>query len=269
MIRLQTLLAIAAASVSACGKSKDHPGPDPKVAEATIATASGAGAAPAPALPPAKAAPRGPEHAVYSLIDNRLAGHLERGGGLLVATGSAGFAKYARIGNQLTSGGRHSWDLRQTEGDVKVAKMTGKSATVFVPLTAAEAGRATLRLRAFASDDETISFRVNDNKDLNSKLAKGWSTLELTVPPDQLREGENAITMFAKKSGLELAWMQIGGQSAPDDATAARFFDTALEVAVAAEASRDVVVRVDPRQGQAHGRPVRRRMHGRRGRDRR
>jgi len=218
MIRLHVLLALA--TLCACGKSTKVT-PVEKVAEGTVA----GGATPAkPALPPAKAAARGAEHPVYSLVDNRLSAHLTRNGGLLVAGGSAGFAKYTRIANQL-SGSKHAWDLRQTEGDVKVAKMTGKSATVFVPLTAAQAGRATVRLRAFVGDDANISIKVNDNKDINGKLTKGWTTIELTVPPDQLKEGENAITVFAKKPGLELAWMQVGGTAAPDDAAATKFFD--------------------------------------------
>src|SRR5262249_33825904 len=155
---------------------------------------------------------RGPEHAVYSLIDNRLSAHLRRNGGLLVAAGSAGFAKYTRIANQL-SGGKKPWELRQTEpagsgaDNIKVARMTGKSASVYVPLTAAEAGRTTVRLRAFVKDDATISLRVNDNKDINGKLTVGWTTIELAVPADQLKEGENALTLFAKKPGLELAWL--------------------------------------------------------------
>jgi arylsulfatase A-like enzyme len=221
MIRLHVLLALA--TLFACGKSTKVT-PAGKVAEGTV-TGGATPAKPAPpALPPAKAAARGVEHPVYSLVDNRLSAHLTRNGGLLVAGGSAGFAKYTRITNQL-SGPKHAWDLRQTEGDVKVAKMTAKSATVFVPLTAPQAGRAIVRLRAFVGDDANISIKVNDNKDINGKLTKGWTTIELTVPPDQLKEGENAITVFAKKSGLELAWMQVGGTAAPDDAAATKFFD--------------------------------------------
>ncbi|MEO8553250.1 MAG: sulfatase-like hydrolase/transferase, partial [Kofleriaceae bacterium] len=221
MIRLSPLLAIAA--LCACGKSKDHPTAEPKVGEATVAAGGGPAAKP-PAVPPAKAAARGAEHAVYSFVDNRIAAHLHRGGGLMVDGGSAGFAKYTRIPNQLTSNGKRAWELRQSEGDVKVARMTGKSATVFVPLTAQEASRPTIRLRAFVGDDATISLKVNDNKDINGKLTKGWTTVELSVPADQLKEGENAITVFAKKSGLELAWMQVGGAAAPADETP-RFFD--------------------------------------------
>ena len=92
MIRLHVVLALA--TLFACGKSTKVT-PAEKVAEGTVVAAP---AKPAPpALPPAKAAARGAEHPVYSLVDNRLAAHLTRGGGLLVAAGSAGFAKYERF----------------------------------------------------------------------------------------------------------------------------------------------------------------------------
>ena len=221
MIRLHALL-LAVAAI-ACGRS-EKPSTVEKVSEAT----AGVPAKPAPpAVAPTKAPTRGAEHPVYSLVDNRLSAHLTRGGGLLVAGGSAGFAKYTRIPNQLP-GSKHAWDLRQTEGDVKVAKMTGKSATVFVPLTAAEVARPLVRLRAFVGDDSNVSIKVNDNKDINGKLTRGWTTIELPVPADQLKEGENAITVFAKK-GIELQWMQVGGSAAPDDAAATKFYDPATK----------------------------------------
>src|SRR6185369_13781619 len=119
----------------------------------------------APARPPAKAAARGPEHAVYSLVDNRLTAHLQRGGGLFVPAGSAGFAKYTRIANQL-KGGKRACELRQAEGDTKIARLTGKSGAVFVPLTATQAGHNVVRVKAYAKDDAAISLRVNDNKDI-------------------------------------------------------------------------------------------------------
>src|SRR5262245_36299323 len=89
--------------VAACGKDKHL------AAEAASGTTS-VGTKPAKA--PAKAAPRGPEHAVYSLVDNRLSAHLMRNGGLLVPAGSAGFAKYVRFGNVM-NGGKRTWELRQ------------------------------------------------------------------------------------------------------------------------------------------------------------
>ncbi len=222
MIRLSALLAIAA--LCGCGKSpKQNPPPEAKPTEGTVPASK---PAPPPAVAPAKAAARGAEHPVYSLVDNRLSAHLTRNGGLTVSGGSAGFAKYTRISNQLTSGKR-AWDLRQTIGDFKAATMTGKSASVFVPLTAAQVAKPTVRIHAYVEDDANISIKVNDNKDINGKLTKGWSTVELAVPADQLREGENAITLFTKKSGLGLGWLQVGGTAAPDDASATKLFDAA------------------------------------------
>jgi arylsulfatase A-like enzyme len=207
-------------ALAACGKDKDA-----SSAEAAPAPAAGTPAtAKAPAKAPVKAPPRGPEHAVYSLVDNRLSGHLMRSGGLLVPAGSAGFAKYVRFGN-LMKGGKKLWELRQTEGETKVARIAGKSGTVFVPLTAAQAGRNTLRFRAFATQDGAVSVRVNENKDINGQLVKGWSTVELQVPAGQLKEGENSIALFTKGSGTELAWLQVGAQAAVGEDGATKFFD--------------------------------------------
>jgi arylsulfatase A-like enzyme len=221
-------LAVAALA-SGCGKStKDSSSTEPRPAE-TQALPGTPGAPPsnrgdrAPARPPVKAAARGPEHAVYSLVDNRLSAHLARGGGLVVAAGSAGFAKYVRFAN-LLKGGKKPWALRQTEGEVNVARLTGKSGTVFVPLTAAQAASGKVRLRAFAASDTTLSLRVNDNKDLNAHLAAGWSTAELAVPTGQLRDGENALQLYLKAPGVELAWLQVGGTPVGDDGGTA-FYD--------------------------------------------
>lgn len=223
-----------AAAMAGCGKSpKDPATTDPRPSE-TQALPGTPGASPAnragqaghPPKPPVKAASRGPEHAVYSLVDNRLSAHLTRGGGLLVAAGSAGFAKYVRFAN-LLKGGKKPWELHRTEGDAKVARLAGKSGTVYVPLTAAQASTGGVRLRAFAPAATTLSLRVNDNKDINAKLAAGWSTAELSVPSGQLREGENALQLFAKTSGVELAWLQIGATAPVGDDGATAFYDPA------------------------------------------
>jgi arylsulfatase A-like enzyme len=211
---MRRLALVVAVGLVACGKSKDS-SPIERAAEgAPPPPATTRVAAAATVVPPKPA--RADEHVVYSLVDNRLTAHLRRGGGLFVVGGSAGFAKYTRITNQLTSGGKRAWELRQTEGDIKVARMTGKEATVFVPLTAEQAHATALHLRVFAKDDGAVSVKVNDNKDLNAKATSGWSTLDLTVPADQLHEGENALAIFGK--GLELAWLEVGGTGEADPA---------------------------------------------------
>src|SRR5687767_5138098 len=135
MLRAQVVLVIAVA-VAACGKTEESSAVESK-ASGAAAPASTASVAARAAKPPVKAASRGPERTVYSLVDNRLSAHLTRGGGLVVPAGSAGFAKYVRFANMMGSKSKKAWELRQTEGELKVARMTGKSATVFVPLTAA------------------------------------------------------------------------------------------------------------------------------------
>jgi arylsulfatase A-like enzyme len=229
---------VAALALCACGKSSSKE-PSPAEPKATDVAAAGTPSSPTtqpatiknqtsdkPAAPTAKAPARGPEHAVYSLVDNRLSAHLARGGGLFVPAGSAGFAKYVRIGNVM-KGVKKSWDLRQSEGEIKVARMTGKSGSIFVPLTGTQAGRTTVRLRAYSQDGGTLSLRVNEHKDINGKLGTGWSTIEMSVPSGQLVEGENALALFAKSSGVELAWLQVGGETAPPDDGAQRFYDSA------------------------------------------
>jgi arylsulfatase A-like enzyme len=211
------LLVLAALALSACGKSS--PAAEPK----TVENAPPVPRTTEPATPAVAASARGPEHVVYSLVDNRLSAHLQRAGSLVVPAGSAGFAKYTRIGNVM-KGVKKTWDLRQAEGENKVARMTGKAGSVFVPLTAPQAARNIVRLRVFAADKGTLTIKVNEHKDVNGKFDSGWSTVELEVPPGELVEGENSIAMFATQSGLELAWVQVGGDTAADD-HATRFYE--------------------------------------------
>lgn len=214
--------------VAACG---NHSAEAPSNAK-TVEGAS-LSALPVKAPAPAKPAARTAEHAVYSLIDNRLSAHLRQAGGLVVVAGSAGFAKYTRIGNEL-GGKKRAWEQRQTKDDIRVARMVGKSANVYVPLTASAVARSTLRMRAFAPADMTMSVRVNDHKNINVNLAKGWSTSELTVPPGQLNEGENVLSVFVSSSDFDLAWMQIGGDAPPPNA-GVRFFDPSSNSLVMAD----------------------------------
>jgi len=234
MIYRACRVTIAMAFLAAgCGKNtKDQGSTEPKLAEsgtagAPVANKAAGGVEARAVKPPEKAAPRGPEHAVYSLVDNRLSAHLTRGGGLVVAAGSAGFAKYVRFANVMKGGAKKAWELRQAEGEVRVARLTGKTGTVFVPLTREQAGRGRVRLRAFARSETTLSLRVNDGKDINGKLAQGWSTVELGVPAGELKEGENALQLYTKSSGLEVAWLQIGATTPIGDDGQATFYDPA------------------------------------------
>src|SRR5262249_2765786 len=162
--------------------------------------------------------------------------------------------KYIRFAN-LMKGGKKPWELRQVEGEVKVARIAGKSATLYVPLTAAQAGRGTVRLRAFAPSATTLSLRVNDAKDLNAKLAAGWTTAELTIPPGQLREGENALQLFNKAAGVEIAWLQIGGATPVGDDGATAFYDPSRRALVLPEGGQMSWYVAVPDQARLIGEP--------------
>ncbi len=220
MFTRSSLILSMALGLAACGSKKEEGGGG---APAGGTPGSGAGTGAAPSKPPAQAPSRGPERAVYSLVDNRLSAHLARGGALVVPAGSAGFAKYVRFGNTREIK-QLAWELRKTQGDVKVAHLTGKSGKVEVPLTAAQVQAGVIRVRAYSEKDQPFSVRVNDNGDVSGKLTAGWSTVELTPPGGQLKEGENTLLFFARNSGVDVAWIAVGGSAAPaDDATA--FFD--------------------------------------------
>ncbi|HVV86391.1 MAG TPA: sulfatase-like hydrolase/transferase [Kofleriaceae bacterium] len=217
-LRALTALALALTTTTACGKSKAKSGSAGGGSTAGTAAAGGGGATvPKPAQPPVKAASRGAEHPVYSFVDNRLSGHVLRGGGLVLVGGSAEFAKYTRFGN-MRKIKTPAWQLRQSEGPVKVAQMTGGSARVDVPLTADQlAGTPVIRVRAYSPDARAFSVRVNDNKDVNGQLTAGWSTVELTPPAGQLKEGENQLLFFVRGTGLSIAWIQVGGTTTSDE----------------------------------------------------
>ncbi len=243
-------LAVASILLAACNKgdTKEATTSEAKGAKAATPTAPTATtpstspttttAPSAPSLPPsvkvtAGAAPstRSDVHEVYSLVDNRLSAHLTRHAGLLVPAGSAGFAKYTRFGN-LMKGAKRWWELRQSEGDIKVARMVGKSATVFVPVTAAQVQQGSVRVRIHSDHDGTLSLKVNDGKDINGKVSAGWSTVSLAVPAGQLKEGENSLALFMKTSGAEVAWLQVGGADAVGDDGATKLYDPAAKALV-------------------------------------
>ncbi len=226
---MRNALLITTALCAACGKGGGNDtakGNDP---EANIGgggggTAGGGGKGGGKALVAAPS--RGAEHMVYSLVDNRLAAHVERGGGLLIPAGSAGFAKYIRFGNPESS--KRTWDMQQKEGDVKVGRMVGSSARVDVPLTTEMlAGNPVVRVRAYSADARAISVRVNERKEseVNANLAAGWGVTELPVSADLLKDGDNQLQFFVGGKGLSVEWIQVGGSAPADGAT--DFYDAA------------------------------------------
>lgn len=209
--RLIAAAAVLSLPVAGCGKGEPAPTAEPGVAGAGKVGEPGASAAPAKQAPQVAPA-RGPEHAVFSLVDNRLLGHLQRGGGLVLVGGSAGFAKYLRFGRSSPS-----WEVGVDVDDGKVAVMKSKAAGLTVPLTAEQAGATTLRLRVKTSGAQRLGMRFNGEQEATVELADGWSTAEIAVPAGALRAGENELLFFAGKSPLRLAWLAVGAGELRDE----------------------------------------------------
>lgn len=205
--------AVAAAVLVAGCSSKEKPS---STSANPGTTGAPGGESPATAEPEGpvipQAASRGPERPVYSLVDNRLSAHLSRGGGLLIPAGSAGFAKYLRFGRDKVS-----WGIRKEREGTPIATLTGKSGSLEVPISEAQAsGTSTIRLRLYADAAGHMSIRVNGDKknEVTAEFPEGWSVAEATLPEGALEAGENEIGFFSSRKDLDVAWIQIGGAAA-------------------------------------------------------
>ncbi len=176
------------------------------------------------ALPQAPS--RGPEHAVYSLIDNRLSAHLLRDGGLLIPAGSAGFVKYIRFRKS-----KLSWKIRAERDGARVATVDGRTGRVDVPLTAEQAaGGVTMHMRVFNEAARRMSVRVNgkQKQEATAELPAGWATLGVSLPEGVLSAGENEILFFTGKGApMTVEWMQLGGAVAAEGSKPTAFYDAA------------------------------------------
>jgi arylsulfatase A-like enzyme len=229
MSKNRAMMLILGCSLAAC--SKESASSNQAAVVNGSAVGSGSSAPVKKELPPAKApvaaAARGAEHAVFSLLDNRLAAHRFCGNSLVVEAGSMGFVKYTRFGNTVR-GAKKSWELGQSQGGVAVAKLTGKTASMYVPLTAKQIGNPLLTIRTFSEQAQSITVKVNGGKDQNKELAAGWVTTE--VKAENLKEGENELILFMGKPGAAVAWVVVGGdpfngENADSDAALAPSFD--------------------------------------------
>lgn len=215
---------LGAAVLVACGSQEQMEQKEPAGSAAAAGSAGSAGSA----APPAPAAPsRGPERVAYSLVDNRLAAHLERDGGVLLPAGSAGFAKYVRFPATLR-GEKSQWQLRQRSGDVPVARIAAKDhkAALYVPLTKEQAERSTVRIRARGAKAGALQLRANGGAAIEGALTGAWSAIDFAVPAGQLKEGENALELIAPGAGTEIAWIHAGAAK-PSDTPDLAFYDTA------------------------------------------
>ena len=236
---------------TACGKGEDSQ----TKGNPTVASNDGHKTPPTTDPKPPQAKPRGPEHAVYSLVDNRLSAHVQRAGGIVLVGGSAGFVKYLRYGKS-----KLPWKIQQTRDGEKVAVMGGKTSGLNIPLTAAQAkGTPTLRMRVHNGNGRALTVRVNgqQKKEITKQMTAGWSTVEIEMPDGLLREGENHVLIFTGKGEpMALSWLQLGGQpyaTAGENARAPAFYDSARKGLVVSEGGGVTFYVMTPEKGIVTG----------------
>jgi arylsulfatase A-like enzyme len=156
------------------------------------------------------AAPAFGAHPVFDLVANRTLAHQQRQGGLVIAAGAPGFAKYVHFSRPLST-----WKLRIVEEGKKVA-LAQAQATLEVPLTAAQAKATAIAMRLKSPVKGTVRARSGPAVPLSA----GWQTVN--IPVTGLSEGENKIVFtFAEKgmiggqkASAAVEWIQIGGTAA-------------------------------------------------------
>lgn len=159
------------------------------------------------------------ERPVFRLGPSVLLAHVQRGDGLWLDAGSAGFVKYLRLGLPELR-----WALREERDAVRVA-VPERVASIEVPLTATQAAAGVVYLGVHAPAKARLSLKIDGRKAGDVELAPGWQVARVEVPEKRLREGENFIALeVAGRQRPALAWIQIGGlitSSAPAGALAA------------------------------------------------
>jgi hypothetical protein len=239
-----TLLAVTLSVVSlaagACSKEPKPGDPPP----APIADVDRTAPAPAPA-----AVPRGPERPVFSLVDNRLLMHVERGGGLVALPGSAGFAKYMKFGKPNPA--KPQWKVKQTKDDRAVG-LAEAYAAIMVPLTAEQAAAKVVHVRIHVAAPRRVTVMVNGKQAQNTELAAGWQTLSATIPDGMLRAGENDLQLaLGKGEPAAVEWIQFGG-AAPGEAPIVTY-DAAARALLLAEGTALVYYVMIPKDGRLVG----------------
>ena len=173
----------------------------------------------------APAAHAEPSHAVFDLHSNRTLAHVEVRGGLFVLAGAPGMARYTHFSRPTPT-----WKLRQhVEGRAVAVAQT--SARLDVPLTAAQAGSGSASAWLSLSSPVKSSIKITANGKASAPvpLNPGWQVVQVTLPADALKAGENSLTLsFAQTGPIALAggpqkgaaaveWIQVGGTAGGGD----------------------------------------------------
>jgi arylsulfatase A-like enzyme len=152
-------------------------------------------------------------HAVFNLVDNRTLAHAHVRGGLGIAAGAPGFAKYARFGRSLAG-----WTRGERVDGRRVA-WAAAMAILEVPLRDASASAVWLHLRSASKQSVRVS--AGGKISAPAPVAPGWQTVKVALPPGLVHAGENELHLVFGSGGHRAAaveWIQIGGEEPPAEA---------------------------------------------------
>ena len=143
-------------------------------------------------------------HAVplFDLVDNRTLAHGLAQGGLYLAAGAPGFAKYVHFSRPVPT-----WKLSKIMDGKKVA-LPSSQAVLEVPLTAAQSKSSNLTFRLWSPVKQSLKVSLKDKASAAVPVADGWQTLVVPVPAGMLSEGENKLLLTFAQSAT------IAGQKA-------------------------------------------------------
>ncbi|MEO8702495.1 MAG: sulfatase [Kofleriaceae bacterium] len=201
-------------TVLGCGGGSSD---DPAVTEAPVAAPGDAAAAKSSDAAPV--APPRPEHAVYSLVDNRHAVHRYADGDLVLDAADVGFARYTHF-----SVPKPRWKLGQSIGGLRAAE-ADRLAVLEVPLDARLAkGIDRIVVRVFGHAKQQLAIKLNGRrpgktaKASRVELVEGWQTVTQLVEPKLLGVGENQIVLETTggKGNVGIEWMRLATKEPPD-----------------------------------------------------
>ncbi len=153
-------------------------------------------------------------HPVFSLSDNRVLAHLIREGGLFVAAGHPGLAKYLNFARPPSS-----WRLGAKEEGRAVALALRKLVVLRVPLSAEQAASARrLVLSLKLPRAGKLHVRLNGTDLEPMPLSASFQTATLQVPVGALVAGENRVQLqlgggragSGERSYAALEWLYLG-----------------------------------------------------------
>lgn len=160
-------------------------------------------------------------HAVplFDLVDNRTLAHGLAQGGLYLAAGAPGFAKYVHFSRPVPT-----WKLSKIMDGKKVA-LPSSQAVLEVPLTAAQSKSSNLTFRLWSPVKQSLKVSLKDKASAAVPVADGWQTLVVPVPAGMLSEGENKLlltfaqsaTIAGQKASAAVEWISIGNAGALED----------------------------------------------------